>query len=318
MQGFEQRVERMVEGVFARAFKSQLKPVELGRRLVRAMDAGRNLDVQGRAIVPNAYRFSLSAADHAAFTEILGPLTRELVEAAREHARQEGYGFMGPVVVELVEGSGALKPGRFELAAQMRERAAASATVRPQPTAAPAPSPAPSARVAASSTVNRVPAPAVAPLPVVIPPAPTPVIPAVFPNVAAPAAAEAPPAPVVPSAPGTRADDEPLAWADGDSWIPTAPGYVPTTATLLLATGERLELTGTTVIGRLMECNLVVNDPNVSRQHCELRPEPGGWLLVDLGSTNGTRVNGSVTPEARLADGDVITVGATRIRFEVR
>ena len=300
----------MVEGVFARAFKSQLKPVELGRRLVRAMDAGRNLDVQGRAIVPNAYRFSLSAADHAAFTEILGPLTRELVEAAREHARQEGYGFMGPVVVELVEGSGALKPGRFELAAQMRERAAASATVRPQPAAAPA--------ATARPTVNRVPAPAVAPLPVVIPPAVAPVIPAVFPSVAAPAAAVATPAPPVPSAPGTRADDEPLAWADGDSWIPTAPGYVPTTATLLLATGERLELTGTTVIGRLMECNLVVNDPNVSRQHCELRPEPGGWLLVDLGSTNGTRVNGSVTPEARLADGDVITVGATRIRFEVR
>ena len=300
----------MVEGVFARAFKSQLKPVELGRRLVRVMDAGRNLDVQGRAIVPNAYRFSLSAADHAAFTEILGPLTRELVEAAREHARQEGYGFMGPVVVELVEGSGALKPGRFELAAQMRERAAASATVRPQPAAAPA--------ATARPTVNRVPAPAVAPLPVVIPPAVAPVIPAVFPSVAAPAAAVATPAPPVPSAPGTRADDEPLAWADGDSWIPTAPGYVPTTATLLLATGERLELTGTTVIGRLMECNLVVNDPNVSRQHCELRPEPGGWLLVDLGSTNGTRVNGSVTPEARLADGDVITVGATRIRFEVR
>ena len=315
MQGFEQRVERMVEGVFARAFKSQLKPVELGRRLVRAMDAGRNLDVQGRAIVPNAYRFSLSAADHAAFTEILGPLTRELVEAAREHARQEGYGFMGPVVVELVEGSGALKPGRFELAAQMRERAAASATVRPLPTAPAAP--APSAPAAVVPTFNPVPAPAVAPIPVAIPPAVAPVIPAVFPSIAAPAAPAAK-APAVPSAPGTRADDEPLAWADGDSWIPTAPGYVPTTATLLLATGERLELTGTTVIGRLMECNLVVNDPNVSRQHCELRPEPGGWLLVDLGSTNGTRVNGSVTPEARLADGDVITVGATRIRFEVR
>jgi hypothetical protein len=68
----------MVEGVFSRAFRSSLRPIELGRRLVREMDDHRSVDVKGRTIVPNDFSFALSPQDHATFTEIHDALVREL------------------------------------------------------------------------------------------------------------------------------------------------------------------------------------------------------------------------------------------------
>ena len=60
IKGFEQSLENMVEGVFARVFRSGLRPIELGRRLVRELDDHRSIDVKGRTIVPNAFTFSVS------------------------------------------------------------------------------------------------------------------------------------------------------------------------------------------------------------------------------------------------------------------
>ena len=67
LQGIERGLERMVEGVFARAFRSSLRPIELGRRLVREMDDHRSVDVRGRTIVPNEFTFGLAAQDQATF-----------------------------------------------------------------------------------------------------------------------------------------------------------------------------------------------------------------------------------------------------------
>jgi pSer/pThr/pTyr-binding forkhead associated (FHA) protein len=69
-------------------------------------------------------------------------------------------------------------------------------------------------------------------------------------------------------------------------------------------------------IGRLPECDVVLADKNVSRRHAEVRRQDGNIIVVDLGSTNGTRVNGAGVKERALADGDVITVGASKLRFE--
>jgi hypothetical protein len=74
----------------------------------------------------------------------------------------------------------------------------------------------------------------------------------------------------------------------------------------------------TTVIGRSSECDIVVGDPNVSRRHAEVRRLGRGFSLVDLGSTNGTEVNGQRVTETSLMNGDVIGVGTTRITFERR
>ena len=70
LKGFERRLERMVEGAFARVFRSGLRPVELGRRLVREMDDSRSVDVRGRTVVPNHFTVELSAEDHEQFAEI--------------------------------------------------------------------------------------------------------------------------------------------------------------------------------------------------------------------------------------------------------
>ena len=62
--------------------------------------------------------------------------------------------------------------------------------------------------------------------------------------------------------------------------------------------------------------DLVIDDPNVSRQHAEIRPSGNGFVLADLGSTNGSKVNGIKVSERVLQDGDELTFGSTSFRFE--
>ena len=122
LKGFERRLERLVEGVFARAFKSSLKPVELGRRLVREMDDQRTVNVQGKVAAPNDFTITLGPEDHEQFVAIEESLVRELGDAARSHAREEGYVFMGPVEVHLRKDDD-LGTGSFGLSARFKEGA---------------------------------------------------------------------------------------------------------------------------------------------------------------------------------------------------
>src|SRR5688572_33308948 len=91
LQSLERRLERMVEGVF-RGSRAAIRPIELGRRLVREMDEQRSVDVKGRRIVPNDFRIHLTPRDLASFDDIHDVLQAELVEAAREYAREEEVG----------------------------------------------------------------------------------------------------------------------------------------------------------------------------------------------------------------------------------
>lgn len=71
-------------------------------------------------------------------------------------------------------------------------------------------------------------------------------------------------------------------------------------------------------IGRQSGCTIVIRDTNVSREHAQLRRRPNGWTLRDLGSTNGTKLNGvRVEGEQMLANGDVIMLGAIKVTFEI-
>jgi hypothetical protein len=80
--------------------------------------------------------------------------------------------------------------------------------------------------------------------------------------------------------------------------------------------GQRYLLTGpVTVIGRGSEADIIVDDPGVSRRHLEIRVTPQGTIATDLGSTNGTYVEGHQVPAATLVDGNTITIGRTRIMF---
>jgi pSer/pThr/pTyr-binding forkhead associated (FHA) protein len=74
------------------------------------------------------------------------------------------------------------------------------------------------------------------------------------------------------------------------------------------------------VLGRSREADVVIDDANVSRQHAEVRPHGGSWVVRDLGSTNGVKVNGRRIDPARpqsLKRGDVIEVGTSRVTFEL-
>jgi hypothetical protein len=215
LQQFEERLERLVEGTLAKPFRSNLQPVEIGRRLTREMDLHRRVGVRG-LIAPNAFAVTLAPADVERFSNFIDALSRELSDAAREHAKNEGYLFVGPVEVEIFEGS-TLKPGRFTVEAEVRED------------------------------------------------------------------------------------------ADG--------GFL---AELVLTDGRRVQIgTEPLVIGRLPECGVVLADSNVSRRHAELRRSGDSVMLTDLGSTNGTRVNGAPIRERILASGDEVSVGSTRLIFEM-
>jgi hypothetical protein len=85
---------------------------------------------------------------------------------------------------------------------------------------------------------------------------------------------------------------------------------------MLLYDGKRTVLAGErTTIGRSRECDVVIDDPNVSRKHAEVRKTIEGWMVVDLGSTNGVKVNGRRVREAVLSPGDEITMGLAQLEF---
>lgn len=214
-QGFEGRLERMVEGTFSRLFRSSVKPVEFGRKLQREMDSRRSVAVDGRTIVPNWFGFAISTDDHDQLADFLGTLRRELADAAREHARDEGYGFVGPVEVQI--------------------------------------SPDPGIRTGLIDVESR--------------------------------------------------------FVEGVGGLP--PG------SLVLPTGDRVPLGEYVVsVGRQPDCTIVLADPNVSRMHAEVRPAGDGFVVADLGSTNGTKVNGVRVAEQELRDGDEVRFGNTAVRFE--
>ena len=284
LQSFEHGVGNMVDNVFSRSTRnSSIRPVELGRRLLREMDDHRSVDVKGRRIVPNAFTFHLSARDHAGFAEIEHALIHELGEAAREYARDEGYHFVGPVQVDIVVDN-TLKAGRFGVASVLRESGAAEHS--------PAHSPDSSfAVVEPPQVVPHAPAPQPPPAEPYQPAEPAPI-------------ASAPVAPIP-----TEMTSAPLATAP--------PRLGSAVGRLQLPSGERVTVGHRVVsIGRLPECTVTLNDPNVSRHHAEVRP--GGELtIVDLGSTNGTKVNGlRIDGERVLVDGDIVSLGSSHLRFE--
>jgi hypothetical protein len=96
------------------------------------------------------------------------------------------------------------------------------------------------------------------------------------------------------------------------------PALVAKRQALIVGEGRRTLLSGRfAVIGRSRDCDVVVADPNVSRRHAELHLDEQGWSIVDLGSTNGIKVNGRRADHALLRDGDRITLGVTDLTFEL-
>lgn len=211
---FEKRLERTVEGAFARAFKSQVRPVEIARRMLREMDLSVDVGVKGRRTAPNHFTIALSRQDIERLSGMLDVLATELAEEVEAHAQDEGYTLPGPAGVEIVE-EPSIHTGIVEVTSEFR-----SGTRTPRPVA-----------WLTDGTARR----------------------------------------------------EPV--------VPGQPLY----------------------IGRQADCQIVINDTNVSRRHAEVRAEGNHVLVKDLGSLNGTKVNGRGVPPERGTQahvGDDITVGS--------
>ena len=223
LQRFERRLEGLVEGAFARAFRSTVQPVEIASALQRETADRAAIVGAGRTLVPNDFVVELGDTDHERLAPYADTLGDEFSELMRGYAAEEGYSHVGPVRVHF-ERHGDLDTGTFRI----------------------------------RSDVVRGP---------------------------------------VDATPGSAvvATDAPR--------LLTAAGEANESAYVLRKP--------VTVIGRGEEADLRLSDPGVSRRHAELRREDDRVMVADLGSTNGTLVNGSRVDHAVLRAGDEITIGET-------
>jgi hypothetical protein len=135
MDRFERRLDRMVNGVFARTFKSEVEPVEIAAALQRECDDRAAIVSRGRTMVPNSFTVELGTSDHERLSVYTEPLGDELSAMVREHAEEQGYAFVGPVEVRFTRVDD-LDTGLFRI----RSEAKAGVSDRPSPmTGAPPP-----------------------------------------------------------------------------------------------------------------------------------------------------------------------------------
>jgi hypothetical protein len=109
-----------VEGTFARVFKSGLNPLEITQRIVREIDANQSVSVDGSLAVPNHFWVFLATPDHERMIEVQAELRVQLIEAARNHIRDERYRLLGPISVAFVEAP-QYPEGTMQVQAQWRE-----------------------------------------------------------------------------------------------------------------------------------------------------------------------------------------------------
>jgi len=112
---FERRLDKLVNGAFARAFKAEVQPVEIASALQRECDDKAAIVGRGRTIVPNAFRVELGPRDYDRLAVYADPLAQELADVVKEHAGEQGYALVGPVAVAL-EKADDLDTGMFRVA----------------------------------------------------------------------------------------------------------------------------------------------------------------------------------------------------------
>lgn len=116
---FEQRLDRMVNGAFARAFKAEVQPVEIAAALQREMDDRAAVVSRGRTVVPNVFNVELSPHDHERLSVYASTLTEELAGMVREYAEEQRYTFVGGIEVILGRDD-SLETGLFRVLSEAR------------------------------------------------------------------------------------------------------------------------------------------------------------------------------------------------------
>ena len=246
LRNLETKIAGLVEGTFSRAFRSEVRPVEIARKLAREMEEHKSFSVS-RTYAPNEYRVFLSPRDRERFAGYEAALTAELAGYLLEHARRERLTLLSRPVIEF-ETDDRLGLGEFGIQTRVAQ---------PEDEPVSAPAEAQSGRTMVYSNAERV--------------------------------------------------SEPL----------EERGRARAETPLLMIDGKRVVISpaGAT-IGRGRASDIVLDDPNVSRQHAEIRPRGGSWVVTDLGSTNGSQLNGRRLEGSEvLRSGDALELGASTMTF---
>src|SRR4029079_17558954 len=106
LKDFERRLEGAVQGAFAKTFRSGLQPVELAKKILREMDGGRTVGVDGSTWAPNRFVFTLGPEDHARFGSAETQIANELGQVVLDGAREHRWGLVGPPTISFAEDAG--------------------------------------------------------------------------------------------------------------------------------------------------------------------------------------------------------------------
>ena len=259
LQRFERRLEGIVSGVFARAFKGDVEPIELAAALKREIDNTARILSRDRRLVPNHFTIELGPGDFERLNAYGRTLNTELANELRDHADIQRYTFSGPIEIELTQ-QDELPTGKFRVV---------------------------------SATVGT-------------------------PQRRQPPVYEQQPYQQEPYVPPS--DGQTVMHSTPPPQQPPRSGHPQV---MLEVNGRRRPVNPPgVVLGRGTDADIQINDPGVSRRHAEIRlmPEgPGGIrvVLVDLGSTNGTLVNGRRSTEAELVDGSTVRIGNTTMTLRL-
>jgi hypothetical protein len=246
LRNLEEKLAGLVEGTFSRAFKSEVRPVEIARKLAREMDQHKVVSLS-RTYVPNEYTVWLSERDREQFSGYEDDLREELSAYLLEHARREKVALVSRPDIGFKTDE-RLRLGEFGIQARL---------VRPD----------------------------------------------------------------------EQHEGRAVSAEEGHTQVYSASGRISEQLAEPNVRRGRAQLryegraiilgSNGAVLGRSRECDVKVDDENVSRKHAEVRPSGGAWIVRDLGSTNGVKVNGRKIAGAQsLRPGDSIELGLSRLTFE--
>jgi Protein of unknown function (DUF3662)/FHA domain len=253
LRHIEKRMESLVEGVFGRAFRRQIHPVEIAKGLTKQMDEGRMVSIS-RTYAPNDFTIHLSKEDTESIQAYQESLKDELIQYASTHAENKNYHLMTPPKIRF-ETEDSLRFGEFGITAKLTGGEGPREKGAPQDTSG-------QTRIFRTEETGGQ-------------------------GTAAISANEA-------RRHGLAREIVEVVMEDG-----TYP----------------LEGRGPWTVGRSQECDIVVSDPNVSRKHARLSRADNGFVVEDLGSTNGTLLDGAPIDRERIESGDELTFGQTTARF---
>ncbi len=245
LKRLEKGLEKAIETPFAKAFRSGVHPLEVGRRILRVLEDHKVLGVNEEVVAPHRFRCYLSRRDHERLASYFGAMSGEMEAMIIEYCRMKGYVLPSRPTVSFCV-SDDLQEGEFEVDALHGD-------------------------------VEE--------------------------------------SPLLDSCPRDISPVSGRAIARRERRAPTGlllvRGVSGGTEIAYRIVSER------TSLGRATDNDLVLSDPKVSRHHAEVVRRPEGFVLRDLGSTNGTFVNGRRIFERLLDPGDVILLGDTRITFQL-